>query len=171
MRKFSGLRGAFAPVAIIHYSGNNPRYVRAYNGREWQDDLRFPDVYSTFRAKDSALMNFIARYTGVRVPTCVQMQDERLEYACRYVGACTLKTKAAINRLEAATEFCGLSLAGAEPVPVRGDMAAYLWQHSGLAEAFWLCEPAKFSPTRYYTFALDCGGTSYVRRVGGEEDE
>lgn len=63
----------FTPVATIHYSGNNPMYVRAYNGREWQDDLRFPGVYSTFGVKDSALMNFIARYTGVRVPTCVQM--------------------------------------------------------------------------------------------------
>lgn len=171
MRKFSGLRNVFAPVAIIHYSDNNPVYVRAYNGREWRDDPVCPDVYSTFGTKDSALMGFIARYTGVRIPTCGDIQAAMCEYAFRYVGPCTLTTRAAISRLAAATEFCGLSLAGAEPVPVKGDMAAYLWQHSGLADALWLCEPAKFNPKRYYTFALNCNGMSYVRRVGGEGDE
>lgn len=163
--------GHFTPIATIHYSGNSPVYVRAYNGREWQDDSRFPDVYSTFRVKDSALMSFIARYKGVHVPTCIVLQSARLEYARRYVGPCTLTTKAAYSRLAAATEFCGLSLAGAEPVPVRGDMAAYLWQRSGFADAFWLTTPAQFNPARYYTFALDCDGMSYVCRVGGEEDE
>ena len=153
------------PVATILFSRGMPIEAHTYNGREWRDDPEFRDVYSTFREGDGALMNFIARYAGARVPTCAQMQSARLEHACRYVGPCSLTTKAAISRLEAATEFCGLSLAGAEPVPVRGDTAAYLWQRSGLADAFWLTTPAQFNPTRYYTFALDCDGMSYVRRA------
>ena len=153
------------PVAIVLFNRGTPIEARAYNGREWRDDPTFHDVYSTFRKSDGALRSFIERYTGVRVPTCAQMQSARLEYACRYVGLCSLTTKAAINRLEAATEFCGLSLAEAEPVPVRGDMAAYLWQRSGFADAFWLTTPAQFNPARHYTFALDCDGMSYARRV------